>query len=522
MERRLEAPDVEAVDAGDLAAVCVPARRGGRAGRRPGRPRRPGRGRVGRPPAARSAGLYRAVYGFEHPRPDLLDEAVYGLRSATATGSPGARVVANPGCYPEAAILALLPLAGPVEDVVIDAKSGVSGAGRTPTETVHYSRAADNVSPYKVYAHRHTPEIEQELGQPGDLHAASRAGGPRPAGHLLRAPARRRARTPDDLRDLYAAYYADHPFVEVVEAPPGMRAVQHTNYAQVCPVADPRGGRITAFGAIDNLGKGAAGQAAPEPQPHGGPARDRGPALMGPLPAVGRDDWLRAPEGLELVAGGSVTTPPGFRAAGVACGLKASGAARPRHPGRRGPRRLGDGRHDQRPPVGARPPQPRPRPRGHPRRRRQRRVGERRDRLSRDRRRRHDGPEDRGVVGAAPRAGRRVQHRHDRRPHRHGAHRSRESTRPSRPFRPRAAADFGRAICTTDRAPKGGAFRPVAVGWGGGHRRRRQGRRDDLAGDGHDARLRHHRRPRRPGRPPGDDRRRRGRPRSTGSASTAR
>ena len=66
---------------------------------------------------------------------------------------------------------------------------------------------------------------------------------------------------PDDLRDHYAAFYADHPFVEVVEAPPGMRAVQHTNYAQVCPVADPRGGRLTVFGVIDNLGKGAAGQA---------------------------------------------------------------------------------------------------------------------------------------------------------------------------------------------------------------------------------------------------------------------
>ena len=130
---------------------------------------------------------------------------------------------------------------------------------------------------------------------------------------------------PDDLRDHYAAHYADHPFVEVVEAPPGMRAVQRTNYAQVCPVVDPRGGRVTVFGVIDNLGKGAAGQALQNLNLMAGRPETEGLLRMR-FPPVGRDDWLRAPDGLEPVAGGSVTTPPGFRAAGVACGLKASGA----------------------------------------------------------------------------------------------------------------------------------------------------------------------------------------------------
>jgi N-acetyl-gamma-glutamyl-phosphate reductase len=260
VERRLEPPDVEAVDAGDLAAVCYPhaeaaalvselVDRGARVVD------------VSADHRLRDPTLYQAVYGFEHPRPDLLAEAVYGLPERYRDEIRGARVVANPGCYPEAGLLALLPLADAVDEVVIDAKSGVSGAGRTPSETVHYSRATDNVSPYKVYAHRHEPEIEQELGQPVTFtpHLV-----PVDRGLLATCYARLRdggAPHPDDLRDLYAAYYAGHPFVEVVETPPGLRAVQRTNYAQVCPVADPRGGRLTAFGAIDNLGKGAAGQA---------------------------------------------------------------------------------------------------------------------------------------------------------------------------------------------------------------------------------------------------------------------
>lgn len=257
--RRLEEPDVAAVATGDLVAVAYPhaesaalvselVDRGARVLD------------VSADHRLRDPALYPEVYGFEHPRPDLLAEAIYGLPELYREAIRGARVVANPGCFPEASLLALLPLRGELDDVVIDSKSGVSGAGRTPTATVHYSHATDNVTPYKVYSHRHTPEIAQELGVPvtftPHLVAVDR-------GLLSTCYARLRdgAPHPDDLLEAYRAFYADHPFVEVVDAPPGMRAVQRTNYAQVHPVADPRGGRVTAFGVIDNIGKGAAGQA---------------------------------------------------------------------------------------------------------------------------------------------------------------------------------------------------------------------------------------------------------------------
>jgi len=202
--------------------------------------------------------LYHEWYAFDHPRPDLLAEAVYGLPERYRDAIAAARLVANPGCYPEASLLALLPVADLIEDIVIDAKSGVSGAGRTPTATVHYSAAADSVLAYKVGEHRHTPEIEQELGQRVTFTAHLV---PVDRGLLASCYARFRDGAPhvDELRQRYAAFYADHPFVEVVEQPPGMRAVQRTNYAQVCPMIDR--GRLIAFGVIDNLGKGAAGQA---------------------------------------------------------------------------------------------------------------------------------------------------------------------------------------------------------------------------------------------------------------------
>ena len=257
--RILETPDVTAVAAGDLVAVAYPhAEAAVLVGELIDRGARVLD--VSADHRLHDASLYPAVYGFEHPRPDLLAEAVYGLPERHRDAIAGARVVANPGCFPEASLLALLPLAGMIEDVVIDAKSGVSGAGRTPTDAVHYSRAADNVTPYKVYTHRHTPEIEQELGVPvtftPHLVAVDR-------GLLATCYARLLDGAPaaGDLLDAYRAFYAGHPFVEVVDAPPGMRAVQRTNYAQVHVVADPRGGRVTAFGVIDNIGKGAAGQA---------------------------------------------------------------------------------------------------------------------------------------------------------------------------------------------------------------------------------------------------------------------
>lgn len=208
----------------------------------------------------RDGRLYPAWYGFDHPRPDLLAEAIYGLPERYREQIATARVVANPGCYPETSILALLPLRENIADVVIDAKSGVSGAGRTPTDTVHFSSVTESVRAYKVYSHRHQPEIEQELGVPVTFtpHLV-----PVDRGLLATCYAQLTGgpTTQDELMDAYRAFYDGHPFVEVVDTPPGMRGVQNTNYAQVYPQLDPRGGRVTVFAVLDNLGKGAAGQA---------------------------------------------------------------------------------------------------------------------------------------------------------------------------------------------------------------------------------------------------------------------
>jgi N-acetyl-gamma-glutamyl-phosphate reductase len=204
--------------------------------------------------------LYPEVYGFTHPRPDLLAEAVYGLPELHREAIRTARLVANPGCFPTAALVALLPVRDHVIHVVVDAKSGVSGAGRTPTASVHFSSVTENVIPYKVLSHRHAPEIAQEFGQEVLFtpHLV-----PSDRGLLASCYGRFVGDTPhpDDLREHYRDFYAGHPFVEVVDAPPGMRATQHNNYAQVYVTTEPRRGLFVGFGVIDNLVKGAAGQA---------------------------------------------------------------------------------------------------------------------------------------------------------------------------------------------------------------------------------------------------------------------
>lgn len=255
----LQELDLDAVAEGDFAAVCYPhAEAAVAVGQLVDRGVRVVD--VSADHRLRDAALYPQWYGFDHPRPDLLAEAVYGLPEIARSDIAGARVVANPGCYPTASLLALLPMRGRLADVVIDAKSGVSGAGKTPTPDVHYSSVADSVRAYKVLQHRHTPEIAQEIGT--DVLFTPHLV-PVDRGLLASCYARIEgdAPHPDDLRQAYADFYEDAPFVEVVEQPPGMRAVQRTNYAQVCPMVDQATGRLIAFGVIDNLMKGAAGQA---------------------------------------------------------------------------------------------------------------------------------------------------------------------------------------------------------------------------------------------------------------------
>jgi N-acetyl-gamma-glutamyl-phosphate reductase len=215
-----------------------------------------------------SLDTYERWYG-EHPCPRLLDQAVYGLTELHRERIATAAIVANPGCYPTASLLALAPLAraGLLADVVIDAKQGISGAGRVFDESTHLSMAGENIVPYKVAAHRHTPEIEEQLALLDPTHAELKV---QFQAHLVPLDQGEMAScyvTPTrpvavaELRDLYAHAYADEPFVEVLDAPPGVLEVRETNYCRVFAAADEHTGKVIAFGAIDNLWKGTSSQA---------------------------------------------------------------------------------------------------------------------------------------------------------------------------------------------------------------------------------------------------------------------
>ena len=213
----------------------------------------------------RDLDTYQRFYG-EHGAPDLLGESVYGLTELHRDEIAGAKLVANPGCYPTAALLALAPLAraGAIDDVVIDAKSGVSGAGREVTEATHFVSADENVTPYGVAGHRHGPEIEQELAVLGAPVAATFTPHllPLDQGELVSCYV-----TPpkelsgDELAALYEELYGDEPFVELSDRPPGVREVRDTNICRIFTHADGHTGKLLVFATIDNLWKGAASQA---------------------------------------------------------------------------------------------------------------------------------------------------------------------------------------------------------------------------------------------------------------------
>ncbi len=213
-----------------------------------------------------TAAEYAAWYQHQPPAPALLGRAPYGLTEWSRDAVRGARLVANPGCYATAMALPLLPLfaAGLVEDdVVVDAKSGATGAGKGPREDLLFCELADDFSAYAPgRSHRHIGEVEAAL------FAAT---GRRPSltfcPHLL--PVKRGilatlyVRTPHPaaaLREAIAARYAGERFVHVVDAPPRLSDVAHTNDSRIS-VHDGGPGRVVVFSAIDNLGKGAAGQA---------------------------------------------------------------------------------------------------------------------------------------------------------------------------------------------------------------------------------------------------------------------
>ncbi len=211
---------------------------------------------------------YEQWYG-PHPRPQLLPEAVYGLTELHRERIATAAIVANPGCYPTASLLALAPLAreGLIADVVIDAKQGISGAGRSFDEQTHLSMAGENILPYKVAEHRHTPEIEEQLAglNPAlsDLHVQFQAHlVPLDQGELASVYVTpTRTVSQHDLDDLMRSSYAQEPFVEVASAPPGTREVQATNYCRIFAASDGHTGKLVLLSAIDNLWKGTSSQA---------------------------------------------------------------------------------------------------------------------------------------------------------------------------------------------------------------------------------------------------------------------
>jgi N-acetyl-gamma-glutamyl-phosphate reductase len=216
----------------------------------------------------RDLSTYERWYG-PHGEPDLLEGAVYGLTELHREPIARAELVANPGCYPTATLLALAPLAeaGLIDDVVIDAKSGVSGAGRAVAEEMEVVKRSADVKAYKVGGHRHSPEIAQELVA---LGVGSGNGSvpmtfvphlmPFDQGELVSCyVSSGREVSAEELGELYGRRYGQEPFVELVDAPPGVNAVRGTNLCQIHVVAE--GGRVIVLAAIDNLWKGAASQA---------------------------------------------------------------------------------------------------------------------------------------------------------------------------------------------------------------------------------------------------------------------
>jgi N-acetyl-gamma-glutamyl-phosphate reductase len=213
---------------------------------------------------------YAQWYGHEHRAPALQSEAVYGLTEFYRDRITAARLVACPGCYPTAALLALVPLAWrkliDVNDIVIDAKSGVTGAGRGLKQNTLFSEAGEGLSPYSVGTHRHSPEIEQEIGaaagSPVTVNFTPHLI-PMSRGELCTAYVKLNGGSADDLRAALAEAHKDEPFVHVANKGviPQTQNVRGSNYVQVGVVADRIKNRAIVISVLDNLVKGSAGQA---------------------------------------------------------------------------------------------------------------------------------------------------------------------------------------------------------------------------------------------------------------------
>lgn len=215
--------------------------------------------------------IYEQWYKLKHPTPQFIEEAIYGLPEINREKIKGARLIANPGCYPTCSFLSIYPMAKEglidMNTIIIDAKSGTSGAGRSAKVPNLYCEVNESMKAYGVASHRHTPEIEEQLGyaagQPVTISFTPHLV-PMNRGILATSYATlTREVTIEEVKAIYDKYYGSEYFVRVLNPgePPQTRWVEGSNFADVSFQIDPRTNRIVMMGAIDNMVKGAAGQA---------------------------------------------------------------------------------------------------------------------------------------------------------------------------------------------------------------------------------------------------------------------
>jgi len=219
----------------------------------------------------KNAGEYPKWYGFTHPSPELLTEAVFGLPELHRGEIASASLVANPGCYSTSAILALAPIVkeGLIHpDIVVDSKSGISGAGRTLSLTTHYPEADENTLAYSLEGHRHLPEMEQELRilnppLPPSItfvpHLVPMTRGILSTCYAKLADSGKLSDT--SLKQLYREFYKHAPFVQITTKPPHTKHAWGTNLCLIYPTVDSKTDRLIVISCLDNLVKGGAGQA---------------------------------------------------------------------------------------------------------------------------------------------------------------------------------------------------------------------------------------------------------------------
>jgi N-acetyl-gamma-glutamyl-phosphate reductase len=218
----------------------------------------------------RNMGTYAQWYGHEHRAPKLQDEAVYGLSEFYREKIAASRLVACPGCYPTATLLALLPIVKAKlidpNEIIVDAKSGVTGAGRGLKQNTLFSEAGEGLAPYSIGTHRHAPEIEQEIGVAAGADVVVNFTPhliPMSRGELCTSYVRLNGASVDDLRKALEDAYRNEPFVHVAKkgVVPQTQNVRGSNYVQIGVFADRIKDRAIIVSVLDNLVKGSAGQA---------------------------------------------------------------------------------------------------------------------------------------------------------------------------------------------------------------------------------------------------------------------